>query len=119
VTETTWQLGTRPTETNAPGADEIEIKKRFGPNAQVLSSPHTAPEREPKFYLEDLPGELQNVLRVQLRQPGDVSAVIEMPGGFLVYVCKEKTGEELKVASLSLPKRSYEQWLAEQDGDRQ
>jgi hypothetical protein len=112
-TETTWQLGARPAETNAPAADEIEIKKRFGPNAQIFSSPD-AGGKEAKFYFEDLPGELQNVLRVQLRQAGDVSAVIETPGGFLLYVAKEKTDAVLSVAGLSLPKRSYEQWLEEQ-----
>ena len=113
VSETTWQLAARPAETNAPAADEIEIKKRFGPNAQILSSPH-AGGKDQKFYFEDLPGELQNVLRVQLRRPGDVSAVIETPGGFLLYVAKEKTDAVLSVAGLSLPKRSYEQWLNEQ-----
>ena len=113
-TETTWQLGARPTETNAPAADEIEIKKRFGPNAQMLSSPHSDYGKEMKFYFEDLPAELQNVLRVQLRQPGDVSAVIETPGGFLLYVAKAKTDAVLSVAGLSLPKRNYEQWLEEQ-----
>jgi hypothetical protein len=50
-----------------------------------------------------------------LRQPGDVSAVIEMPGGFLLYLAREKTAETLSVATLSLPKRSYEQWLNEQN----
>ena len=114
VTETTWQLAARPTETNVPTADEIEIKKRFGPNAQILSSPHADTAREQIFYFEDLPGELQKVLRVQLRHPGDVSAVIETPGGFLLYVAKEKTDAVLSVAGLSLPKRSYEQWLKEQ-----
>ena len=115
VTETTWQLGTRPVETHAPTADELEIKQRFGPNAQILTPPHRDAE-ERKFYFEDLPGELQNVLRVQLRQPGDVSAVIETPSGFLLYLCKAKTAETLSVATLSLPKRSLEQWLAEQHG---
>jgi hypothetical protein len=113
VTETIWQLGARPAETNAPAADKIEIKKHFGPNAQILSSPPRGGE-ERKFYFEDLPGELQNVLRVQLRQAGDVSAVIETPGGFLLYVAKEKTDAVLSVAGLSLPKRSYEQWLTDQ-----
>jgi len=113
VTETTWQLGARPAETNAPAADEIEIKERFGPNAQILSSPPGG-GKDQKFYFEDLPGELQNVLRVQLRQAGDVSAVIETPGGFLLYVAKEKTDAVLSVAGLSLPKRSYEQWLTDQ-----
>ena len=113
VTEMTWQLGARPAETNAPATDESEIKKRFGPNAQVLSSPH-AGGKERKFYFEDLPGELQNVLRAQLGQAGDLSAVIEMPAGFALYVAKEKTAESLSVATLSIPKRSYDQWLAEQ-----
>jgi hypothetical protein len=110
--ETTWQLGARPAETYAPAADELEIKQRFGPNAQISSSPHRA-ERDQKAYFEDLPAELQQVLRVQLRQPGDVSAVIETPGGFLLYVAKDKTDKALTVACLSLPKRSYEQWLSE------
>jgi len=114
-TETTWQLGARTPATNAPTADEIEVKKRFGPDAQILSSPRGA-EKDRRFYFEDLPGELQRVLRVQLRQPGDVSAVIETPGGFLLYVCQAKTAETLSVATLSLSKRSYEEWLAEQSG---
>ena len=115
VTETTWQLGARPAETNAPDANEIEIKKRFGPNAQILSSP-PASGKEQKFYFVDLPGELQKVLRVQLRRAGDVSAVIEMPGGFLLYLAMEKTAATLSAATLSLPKRSYEHWLSEQNG---
>jgi hypothetical protein len=111
VAETTWQLGQRPAETNAPAAEESQVKKRFGPNAQVLASPRSG-EQDHKFYFEDLSPELQNVLRLQLRQPGDVSAVIETPAGFLLYVEKEKTGAVLTVATLSLPKRNYEQWLA-------
>lgn len=115
VSETTWQLGPRPAETNAPAADLIEVQKRFGSTAQVLSSPRVG-ENQRKFYFEDLPDELQRVLRVQLRQPGDVSAVVEMPGGFILYVAKEKTDTVLSVARLSVPKRSCEQWLQEQDG---
>lgn len=114
LTETTWQLAARHEDKPAPAiADEMEIKKRFGPNAQMLSSPPAA-EQERKSYFADLPGPLQNVLRAQLRQPGDVSAVIETPGGFLLYLAKEKTDTVLSVAGLSLPKRSYEQWLADQ-----
>jgi hypothetical protein len=117
MTETTWQLAARPAESNAPAADEMEIKQRFGPNAQILSSPH-ADGKDQKFYFEDLPGELQNVLRVQLRQPGDVSAVIETPVGFLLYVAKEKTDAMLSIAVLSISKRSYEQWLEEPDENK-
>jgi hypothetical protein len=120
VTETTWQLGAPPEEKSAaPSADEIEIKKRFGPEAQILSSPHAGPDKERKIYFEELPAELQKVLRVQLRRAGDVSAVIETPGGFLLYLAKEKTEAVLSVAGYSLPKRSYEGWLAEQNkGER-
>ena len=113
VTEATWQMGAPPTEAKTPTADEIEIQKRFGPNAQILSST-PAGGKDRKFYFEDLPGELQNVLRVQLRKPGDVSAVIETPGGFLLYVAKQKTDTALSVAGLSLPKRSYEDWVDQQ-----
>ena len=115
VSEATWQFGARPEEKRAaPTADELEIKKRFGPGAQILSSPQVGPDKERKTYFEDLPVELQKVLRVQLRRAGDLSAVIETPGGFLLYLAKEKTAETLAVAVLSLPKRSYEEWLAEQ-----
>jgi hypothetical protein len=114
VTETTWQLGPRPDEINAPTAGEMEIKKRFGPNAQIVSSPQ-AGEKDARVYFGDLPAELQRVMGVQLRQIGDVSTVIETPGGLLVYLCKERTAQTLSVAALSLPKRSYEQWLNEQN----
>lgn len=110
VTETVWQLTPRAPETNAPGPDEIEIKKRFGANAQILSPPHN-PAGDQKFYFDDLPPALQQVLRAQLRQPGDMSAVIETPGGFLLYVARDETAQQLAVAVLSLPKRDYDQWL--------
>jgi hypothetical protein len=118
VTETTWQLGSRTPDTNAPVADEIELKHRFGPDAQIISARRGVDQHQ-SFYFEDLPGELRRVLQLQLRQAGDVSAAIETPTGFLLYVCKEKTATILKVAALALPKRSYEDWLAnEQKGIR-
>jgi hypothetical protein len=117
VAEATWQLGARPAEINAPTADELEIKKRFGPNAQILSSPHSN-DKDRKLYFEDLPLELRKVLSVQLREPRDVSAVIEAPSVFLLYLVKEKTDSRLSVATLSVPKRDYEQWLAEQADER-
>jgi hypothetical protein len=114
VTETTWQLGHRPAETNTPSGEELEIKQRFGPSAEIISSPQRDKDR--KFYFADLPTELQRVLRAQLRQPGDVSAVIETSDGFLLYVAKEKTDTAFTTDCLSVPKRNYEQWLSEQNG---
>jgi len=115
VTETTWQLTPRPAETNTVPADEIAIKKQFGPHAQLLSSPHDVGKNRGSYF-EDLPGRLQRVLRAQLRQPGDVSAVIETPRGFLLYLCMKRTDETMSVACLSLPKPSYEEWFNQQSG---
>ena len=112
VTDITWQLGPRPEEKpEVPAADELEIKKRFGPDATSLSP--AGADRDRKMYFDDLPAELQKVLHAQLRQAGDVSAVIETPAGFLLYLAKDKTAASLTVAALSLAKRSYEEWLAE------
>ena len=90
----------------------LKLRQRFGPAAQILSPPRG--DRERRNYFADLPVDLQNVLRAQLRQPGDVSAVIETPGGFLLYLAREKTTEVLIAAGLSVPKRGYESGLAEQ-----
>lgn len=111
ITELMWQLRRRPEESNRSSSDELEIKKRFGADAQLGSTPQV--ERDRLIYFEDLPGELQPVLRVQLGQAGDVSAVIETSTGFLLYLALSKTEEALTVAGLSLPKRSYEEWLNE------
>jgi hypothetical protein len=116
VSDVTWQLGARPAETNAPAADELEVRQRFGPDAQILSTAAAGPDPKRKFYFADLPVDLQQVLRVQLQRAGDVSAVIETPEGFLLYLARKKTGEALGVAVLSLRKRNYEQWLEEQSG---
>lgn len=112
VTETTWELTPRPAAASASSAEELEVKKRYGPQAQIISA-RQPDAGAPKFYFDDLPPELQNVLRVQLRQPGDVSAVIEMPGSFLLFVCEEKRGDILSVGCLTCPKCNYEKWLGE------
>jgi hypothetical protein len=114
VTETIWQLGARLPQTKAPDANVAEVQKRFGANAQILSSP-SGTEKELKFYFDELPADLQRVLQAQLRQAGDLSAVIETPNSFLLYLCKERRDESLATATLSIHKRSYEEWLAEQD----
>lgn len=109
VSEITWELTPPPAATKTLSAEEMEIKQRFGPNAQLLSAPGGDSDR--RLYFDDLPGELQRVLRAQLRQASDISAVIEMPGGFLLYLAEEKTPERLSVALLSIPKQDFETWL--------
>jgi len=124
--EITWQLTARPPEhkpaapASPPPATGAKTSSKSYSNeatarlSQTISSPdRTAPEIE-KLYFEDLDPELQKVLRIQLQKPGDVSAVIETPGGFLLFLTREKSPENLTVASLSIPRRSYEAWLAQQ-----
>jgi hypothetical protein len=114
VAETTWLLAKPPEPSQEASNLLIDARKRFGTNAQVLSS-SAHPPGGPDFYFADLPPDLQRVLQVQLRHPGDVSAVVESSGGFQLYLCKERTATALTVAALSIPKRSYEQWLAGQN----
>jgi hypothetical protein len=109
----TWQLAPRPARSNAPSDDQIKSKRRFEPGARIVSSPREA-EAEQTSSFEDLSPQLQRVLRVQLRQPGDMSAVIEMPGGFLLYVATKKTEKVLSAGCLFLPKTGFEQWLNQQ-----
>ena len=65
-------------------------------------------------HFEDLDPALQNVLRIQLREPGSVSAVIETPAAFLIFRAKEVSAAALTAACLTVSKRSYDEWLAEQ-----
>jgi hypothetical protein len=128
--EATWQLTPRPDgekagnqrpEATGPPPQTKGVAKSGNYTveataqlSQALTSPEPAAPGKEKVYFEDLDPELQKVLRVQLQKPGDVSAVIETPGGFLVFRAREKSSQTLSVASLSIPKRSYEEWLAQQ-----
>jgi hypothetical protein len=120
VHDTTWRLAPRPDDeprtrpvvpaeptknTSSAGPYTNESTARL---AQPLDPPPAA-DRGP--YFSDLPPELQNVLRVQLTKPGDVSAVIESPDGFQLFLCREKSGALLSAHCLTIPKRGYERWL--------
>jgi len=73
----------------------------------------TATERkEPRFA--DLPAQLQEVLTAQLRAPGDISAVIETPENFLLFVVTEMSETRLGAGCLALPKQSCDAWLTGQ-----
>jgi hypothetical protein len=65
-------------------------------------------------YFDKLPAELRRVLGAQLRNPGDVSAVIETPNSFLLFILETKSEKSLTVAALSLPKLDCDSWLASQ-----
>lgn len=113
VSDITWELSQPPAAAaKTPAAEELEIRKRYGPEAQILSAGGS--EHDRKLYFNDVPAELQRVLRAQLRQAGDVSAVIEMPGGFLLYLAEEKSPEQLRVSVLTIGKQNCEEWLAKQ-----
>lgn len=105
----TPQPAPEPTLTTAKSdAYGVEATARI---AQTLTQ--AAGGNDSARYFDDIDPELRNVLRVQLRKPGDVSAVIEMPGGFAVFQAIEKTAEHLRAASITFPKTNYEEWLAQ------
>jgi hypothetical protein len=121
--EVTWHLTPRPaddkpaasaaptTPTQATAKSSAYTNEATAQLSQAINPPDKSTSAREKLYFEDLDPELQKVLRVQLQKPGDVSAVIEMPAGFLVFLAKEKSAETLSAASLTVPKRSYEEWL--------
>ncbi len=128
--DATWQLVPRPadqksevggqgsgtaaptTPTQATAKSSAYTNEATAQIAQTLNPPDKAAPGKEKSYFEDLDPELKIVLQVQLKKSGDVSAVIEVPGGFLVFLAKEKSAETLCAASVTIPKRSYEGWLA-------
>ena len=81
--------------------------------AQVLA-PAEPPVPEAKNWFADLPADLQRVLEIQLRAAGDLSAVVETPVGFLLFVATERTADALRATSLSVPKVDFDHWLSEQ-----
>lgn len=126
VTETTWRLGARPASKASDAAPQTPPPPVTGKAsgglysvettiqvAQVLNPPAGSREDQ-EAYFEDLPEQLQRLLEAQLRNPGDVSAVVELPHGFALYIAKTRTPDSLSAAALSINKRSYEEWLASQ-----
>jgi hypothetical protein len=59
----------------------------------------------------ELSPELRTVLETQLRHSGDVSAVVEAPSGFLLFLARDRTERTLTTACLYFPKQDFEQWL--------
>ena len=122
--DVTWHLTPRPAEdkpappsaptapTQATAKSSAYTNEATAQVAQAINLPEKSIPGREKLYFEDLDPALQKVLRGQLQKPGDVSSVIEMPGGFLVFLTKEKSAASLSAASLTIPKGSYEKWLA-------
>lgn len=81
-----------------------QITWRLGDGDAAASTPAFA----------SLPPELHNVLAAQLRAAGDVSALIETPEKFLLFVAREKTETTLAAACLVLPKPNCDDWQAAQ-----
>ena len=117
VDDITWQLGPRPKmeagTTAAPGALPPEPDPD-GTEAKRLASPHRSGQsrsEETEYYLEDLHPELRKVLSAQLHEPGSVSAVIELPQSFLLYLATERSEHHLSALAVSVPKSDYTQWV--------
>jgi hypothetical protein len=124
VNESTWRLAARPTQQASSAATGVppQVKGEASSGnyairattqvAQALTPPERLGSSDNQIWFEDLDAELQEVLRAQLQMPGDVSAVIETPGGFLVFVAQDRNATALSAATLTIRKRSYEEWLS-------
>ena len=122
VSGVTWQLGLRPDVAQSanpptPVASPLAVKARSSKYsldatahfAQSLSPAERPSEPADKSWFESLSPVLRDLLRAQLKKRGDVSAVIETPEGFLLFVAHERTEKSLRAAALSVPKISFEQ----------
>lgn len=78
------------------------------------SLPPTTSTPDERGFFEDLPPDLQKVLAAQLAKPADVSAVIETPTHFLLYLLKARSNQTLDVTWVPSPKRSFDEWFTEQ-----
>jgi hypothetical protein len=114
VWETTWELRKPSAGGNPDSVRDTEVKNASGPPASLVAAPGPEPPRR-KAYFHDLPHGLQEVLRAQLQKAGDITAVIESAEGFSLHVAREKTADILSVVTVSIPKRSYEDWVDEQE----
>ncbi len=127
VSEVTWQLGpsreaAQSRNPPTPVVARLAVKARSNKYSldatatftKTLTPAEPLSESADKSWFEDLSPELRNVLRAELQKPGDVSAVIETPNGFLLFVAKETTEKSLSATALSVSKISFEQWLSEQ-----
>ena len=113
VVKSTWLLSPRPVQKDVDGPTQAEVQKQFGPSARILSSPHD-PTGQRQLYIEDISADLRQVLLAQLQKAGDISAVIEVQSGFLLYLARERTGTELDLACLAVRKRDFDGWVREQ-----
>lgn len=107
MTEVVWRLPAPVTRSAA------------GPYAVDALAEIAAPENPTTpigFPFSGLPDDLQTVVRSQLRHPGDVSQIIETPTSFLLLTAKSITETAVVVASLTIPKLGFEEWLASQPG---
>jgi hypothetical protein len=98
-------------KTNKAGAFN-EVTWRLGSK----TNPNEVEAGTQNFSFDDLSPQLREVLRAQLRSPGDISAVIETPEAFLLFLAKDKTAEALDAAVFSLPKQPFDEWLQSLSG---
>lgn len=68
-------------------AEAAEIRRRFGPDAQLLGHA-VRPGAKQNSYFAELPDELAKRAARTTPRGGDVSAVIETPSMFLLYVAR-------------------------------
>lgn len=126
--QVTWEFGPRsgmeagapqpvslpvPTPTKARGG--LYAIEATAQPAQVLSAPgRERSDQAARFSFSDLAPEMRNVLRAQLTGPGRVSAVIELPTTFQIYLARELSSAHLSATVVTFRKLDFEEWLATQ-----
>lgn len=120
--DTVWQLGARSTPPVETTSGETAPPQKSAVRSANYSIEGTAQRTTAEFetaqplaqHFEEMDPQLQPILRTQLQCAGDVSAVIETPAGFLLFVAAEKSTTVLRLATATFPKQDFYQWLAEQ-----
>ena len=102
-----------PAKTSAQSASyEIESSLQF---LQILPHPgisrhQNLPDNE-RNYLSDLDPRLRRILLLQLQQPGDVSALLELGQEFILFFATDRSANVLELGSLIVFKQKYKSWV--------
>lgn len=115
-TQRTWRLSGDPAGSAKHERVDVPAPAKSYGGAYVLegnvtSTQGAGTQAGDQLLFEDLPPELQKVLKVQLNKPGDLSAVIETPNGFLLCLATGRDDRRLSAASVRFAKRGFEAWL--------
>jgi hypothetical protein len=110
--ETPRQFGDTARSANYSISGSVQPVALPLPAAKASTEP--LPADDGILYFDDLPPKLRALLEAQLHAAGDVSAVVEMPAQFVIYLGRIRSPERLEAMAVTLKKPLYEDWIREQ-----